>query len=120
MDTLYERIGSQKLRQVVDNFYDIVFVDSSISHLFDLENTQIRDKQYKFLTQFLGGPSLYSNEYGHPKMKLRHLPHQIGEAEKDEWLRCMKMAINKVGLENGLGEALFDCFPKVAEHMMNR
>jgi len=120
VNTLYERIGSQKLRQVVDKFYDIVFYESTISHLFDVENTHIRDKQYKFLTQFLGGPSLYSNEYGHPKMRLRHLPHAIGEQEKDEWLRCMKKAIGEVDLDKDLGEALYLCFPRVAEHMMNR
>lgn len=119
METLYERIGADNLREIVDSFYDIVFEESSIRHLFDTEKTQIRDKQYKFLTQFLGGPQLYTIEYGHPRMRMRHLPHRIDEAAKNEWLRCMKLAINKSGLNKELKEALYNCFPKVAEHMIN-
>ena len=120
METLYTRIGPVKLREVVDRFYDIVFYDSSISFLFDTEKTLIRDKQYMFLTQFLGGPMLYSEKYGHPKMKMRHLPHAIGLAEKDEWLRCMKIACTEKIEDQELAMALYECFPKVANHMMNR
>ena len=120
MDTLYNKIGSIKLRKLVDKFYDIVFFDSEISHLFYSENSLIRDKQYCFLTQFLGGPMLYSEKYGHPKMRARHLPHAIGEKEKDEWLRCMRLAIDTMEFDPELGDALFNCFPTVAQHMVNR
>ena len=119
MQALYERIGAENLREIVDSFYDIVFSESKIKHLFNTEKTQIRDKQYKFLTQFLGGPQLYSSEYGHPRMRVRHLPHKIDEAAKTEWLRCMKLAIDKSDLSDDLKVALFNCFPKVAEHMVN-
>ena len=120
METIYSKIGPDRLLVLVDKFYDIVFFDSKISHLFDSDKSQIRDKQYRFLTQFLGGPSLYSDKYGHPKMKARHLPHSIGEKERDEWLRCMKRAINEMEFEGDLGETLFNCFPHVAQHMVNR
>ena len=120
METLYTRIGPNNLRAVIDRFYDMVFFDSSISHLFDTEKTLIREKQYMFLTQFLGGPQLYSEKYGHPQMKMRHLPHAIGEAEKDEWLRCMRSAISEKIEDKELGDALYNCFPRVASHMMNR
>jgi hemoglobin len=120
MDTLYTRIGPKLLRKVVDRFYDIVFEESTIKHLFNTAETQIRDKQYMFLTQFLGGPQLYSQEYGHPKMRMRHLPHAIDSAAKDEWLRCMKKAIEETMEDRELGDALYNCFPQVAQHMMNR
>lgn len=116
---MYERIGAENLRGIVDSFYDIVFTESSIKHLFKTEKSQIRDKQYKFLTQFLGGPQLYSQEYGHPRMRMRHLPHKIDDAAKTEWLRCMKLAIDQSSLSDELKEALFSCFPRVAEHMVN-
>lgn len=119
METLYNRIGAEKLREIVDLFYDIVFEDSKIKHLFNTEKTQIREKQYKFLTQFLGGPQLYTAEYGHPKMRLRHLPHKIDGAARNEWLRCMRLAIDKSGIEKELGDALYNCFPAVASHMVN-
>lgn len=120
MSTLYEKIGPDKLKEIVDSFYDIVLFKSEISHLFNAETTSIRDKQFKFLTQFLGGPQIYSNEYGHPKMRMRHLPHFIDQKAKDEWLRCMKTAIENSNLDDELALALYNCFPAVAEHMVNR
>lgn len=120
MDTIYSKIGPERLRQLVDKFYDIVFNESSISHLFKTDQNVVRDKQYRFLSQFLGGPQLYSEEYGHPRMRARHLPHPIGQSEKDEWLRCMRMAIDKMNFEGDLGDVLYNCFPQVAQHMVNR
>lgn len=120
METLYSKIGPEKLREVVNAFYDIVLDDSSIKHLFNAETTLIREKQYMFLTQFLGGPQLYSQEYGHPKMRARHLPHHIDAAARDEWLRCMRIAIDKTMEDKELGDALYNCFPQVANHMINR
>lgn len=72
-----------------------------------------------FLTQFLGGPNLYSQEFGHPKMRMRHLPHEITQEAKEEWLKCMKMAINDLDISEGLKVELFAVFPKLAEHMVN-
>lgn len=120
METLYSKIGPESLRKLVDTFYDLVFEHSSISHLFTTDKSTIRDKQYSFLTQFLGGPQLYTSQYGHPKMRMRHAPHAIDEAARIEWLRCMKLAISKMEFDPELGEALYNCFPQVAAHMQNR
>ena len=119
METLYSKIGPESLRKLVDTFYDIVFDESSISHLFKTDKSVVRDKQYQFLTQFLGGPQLYTAEHGHPRMRMRHNPHKIDEAARIEWLRCMKLAISKMDFEPELGEALYNCFPRVAAHMQN-
>lgn len=119
MNSLYSKIGPIRLRQVVDAFYDRVFVNETLAPLFLTDKSVIRDKQYKFLTQFLGGPQLYSQEYGHPKMRMRHLPHVIDAKAKDEWLKCMREAIDSIAFEDGLGDALYNCFPAVAAHMQN-
>lgn len=120
METLYSKIGPESLKLLVDTFYDIIFNDSSIAHLFTNDQSTIRDKQYRFLTQFLGGPQLYTSEYGHPRMRMRHAPHAIDEAARIEWLRCMKLAISKMDFDPELGEALYNCFPRVAAHMQNQ
>lgn len=120
MKTLYETIGEDRLQILVDKFYDIVFNDSSIAHLFKTDHQLVREKQFMFLSQFLGGPQLYTAKYGHPKMRARHLPHAIDEQAKDEWLRCMRQAIDSMDFEVGLGDALYNCFPQVAQHMTNR
>lgn len=119
METLYSRIGPVKLRELVDRFYDLVFNESEIAFLFTTNKSVIRDKQYKFLTKFLGGPQLYIMDYGHPKMRMRHAPHRIDEAARIEWLRCMKKAISEMDFEEDLAEALYNCFPPIAQHMQN-
>lgn len=120
MENLHTRIGPERLQSIVDRFYDIVFEESTIKHLFATDKSLIREKQYQFLTQFLGGPMLYTEKYGHPKMRMRHIPHAIDEEAKTEWLRCMKMAINEKMDDPELAEALYNCFPLVAQHMVNR
>ncbi|MCR9172721.1 MAG: globin [bacterium] len=94
MDSIYSKIGPEKLRAIVDSFYDLVFVNEIIGPLFQTDKSLIRDKQYQFLTQFLGGPHLYSASYGHPRMRMRHLPHKIDQVAMEEWLRCMRKAID--------------------------
>lgn len=120
MESIYSKIGPEKLRAIVDSFYDLVFDNETIGHLFQTDKSLIRDKQYQFLTQFLGGPHLYSGSYGHPKMRMRHLPHAINEEAMHEWLRLMRMAIFKNLEDASLAEALYSCFPTVAAHMVNR
>ena len=120
METLYSKIGPNSLKQLVDTFYDIIFNESTISHLFKNDQSTIRDKQYRFLTQFLGGPQIYTSEYGHPRMRMRHLPHAIDEAARLEWLRCMKFAIDKMNFDPEIADDLYECFPKLAMHMQNR
>lgn len=120
METLYEKVGKNRLKELVDKFYDIVFADARIKDLFRTDHSLVRDKQFMFLSQFLGGPTSYTQEYGHPKMKMRHLPHAIDNEAKDAWLSCMRTAIDSMCFEDDLGDALYNCFPKVAEHMVNR
>jgi hemoglobin len=120
MENLYSKIGPERLRAIVDEFYDLVFRDDEIKDLFQTNKSLIRDKQYQFLTQFLGGPQLYSQTYGHPRMRMRHLPHAIDEHAKDAWLRCMKTAIQLHIEDDELATALYAFFPKLAQHMVNR
>tara|TARA_B110000285_G_scaffold232193_1_gene302680 strand:- start:1585 stop:1947 length:363 start_codon:yes stop_codon:yes gene_type:complete len=120
METLYNRIGEERLTLLVDTFYEKIINHSSISSLFQSDIELVKEKQFMFLSQFLGGPQLYSEKYGHPKMRARHMSHKIDDTAKDEWLKCMKASIDTLDLETDLAEALYNCFPKVAQHMVNR
>lgn len=117
---LYDRLGRENVVKLVDRFYERVIQHKDIKDLFVNDIEEIKRKQLAFLTQFLGGPLNYSNEFGHPRMKMRHLPHRIGPAEKNAWLECMKQAIDSLHLEKDLGDELYNCFPKVANHMVNQ
>ena len=119
LPTFYETIGEDRLRQLVDHFYDFVCKDHAISHLFTTDMAVVKDKQFSFLCQFLGGPQRYNKTYGPPKMRMRHLPHRITPEARDAWLACMKKAIDQLDLEDKLKAALYQCFPKLADHMVN-
>ena len=118
--TLYERLGADNLQLLVDNFYDLVFIDPLLQPLFKTDKELIKKKQFMFLTQFLGGPDLYSNEYGHPRLRARHIPHPIGEEHAVAWLKCMHKAIQSLPIEEAIKIELFDRFPRTAFFMVNK
>lgn len=119
-NTLYERLGAENLESLVARFYDLVFSNEHISHLFKTDKESIKEKQRLFLTQFLGGPPLYSQRYGHPQMRARHLPHPIGEEEAMTWLQCMSQAITGLPIDKQLKDDLFKRFVPTAMFMVNR
>lgn len=118
--TLYERIGgADTLRLLTDRFYDLVFEHELISRLFKSDKEEIKEKQRLFLTQFLGGPQLYSDVHGHPMMRARHMPHTITEDDAIAWLQCMSAAVGELPIEKSLKDELFDRFPRTAFFMVN-
>lgn len=119
--SLYELLGDERLLELLRNFYNKVFDSPVIGPLFNqTEKSTIMDKQFCFLTQFLGGPPRYNEKYGIPKMRLRHMPHEITEKGRDEWLRLMKESIEQLDWDRHLKVALYNCFPQVADHMVNK
>ena len=118
--TLYDRLGETNLRLMVDQFYDLVFENDQIAHLFKTDKNVIKEKQRLFLTQFLGGPPLYSNQYGHPQLRARHLPHPIASDDAVAWLSCMSTSITKLPIDEQLKDELFKRFIPTAMFMVNR
>ncbi|MBX2895071.1 MAG: globin [Cyclobacteriaceae bacterium] len=120
MSTLYEKLGADNITLLVERFYDLVFGHPEISHLFKTDKEVIKEKQRLFLTQFLGGPALYSQQYGHPQLRARHLPHPIGNDEAVAWLACMSKAIGTLPIEETLKDELFKRFVPTAMFMVNQ
>jgi hemoglobin len=122
--TPYARLGGEaRLRELVDRFYD--YMDSlpetrDIRALHANSLRVSRDKLYMFLSGWLGGPALYIEKYGHPRLRARHLPFPIGERERDQWLLCMKNALEDMQLEESFKEELYTAFQRTADHMRNR
>ena len=117
--TLFERLGEENIRLLVDKFYDLVFSNEQIAHLFKTDKEVIKEKQRLFLTQFLGGPPLYSDQYGHPRLRARHLPHPIHEDDAVAWLSCMSVAITSLHVDEKLKDELFQKFIPTAMFMVN-
>jgi hemoglobin len=118
--TLFERVGEENLRLLVDRFYDLIFTNDQIAHLFKTDKALIKEKQRLFLTQFLGGPALYSQQYGHPQLRARHLPHPIGQDDAQAWLSCMLAAINSLQIDEAIKDELFKRFVPTAMFMVNK
>lgn len=120
----YERLGGeQAVRKLVDRFYDLM--DSlpeagQIRALHPEDLTGSRDKLFKFLSGWLGGPPLYEAEYGHPRLRARHLPFPIGDAERDAWLLCMEQALAETEMDELLRSHLLQSLRNTADHMRNR
>lgn len=112
--------GSETIGRLVDAFYRRVQAHPTLSRLFPDDIQPVRDKQYAFLTQFFGGPHLYSDQYGPPMLRARHLPHPVTPARRDEWLSCMAGAMDEIGLKGQVGDLIFERLQLTARHMVNR
>ena len=119
-ETLYDKLGEHNLRLLVDRFYDLVFENPQISHLFKTDKNVIKEKQRLFLTQFLGGPPLYSTQYGHPRLRARHLPHAISSDDAVAWLSCMSVSISSLPVEQDLKDEMMERLIPTAMFMVNR
>lgn len=120
----FELLGGEAgVRRLVDRFYDIM--DSAPEattvralHAASLKSS--REKLFLFLTGWSGGPQLYVERFGHPMLRMRHMPFSIGERERDEWLWCMDRALDEQEMPDELRAFLRQRFHQLADHMRNR
>ncbi|MFN8383145.1 MAG: group II truncated hemoglobin [Anaerolineales bacterium] len=124
LNSLYDLMGGETgIRTLVDRFYDLM--DSSpeakdIRALHAASLKSSREKLFMFLSGWTGGPSLYIEKYGHPQLRRRHMPFSIGEVERDQWLWCMKQAIDAGDFLPTVKEHLKSRLSEVADFMRNR
>lgn len=114
--------GADRLRELVDRFYDLMDLEPEFSGIRAMHPAALdssRDKLYWFLSGWLGGPNLYIERFGHPRLRARHLPFTIASAERDQWLRCMALAMQDVHIEESLQERLMSSFYQTADWMRN-
>ena len=122
--TLYEAIGGEEtIRKLVARFYDLMDTlpeakNCRAIHPPSLEGS--RDKLYDYLTGYMGGPQLYIEKYGHPRLRARHFAAPIGVAEREEWLLCFRMAMDETIAHPKLREIIWKPVEHLAHHMQNR
>ncbi|QED47884.1 globin domain-containing protein [Cytobacillus dafuensis] len=119
--SLYTEIGgAETIEKLVNAFYPRVYADKDLSPLFQDDMEEIKRKQIMFLSQFTGGPALYSHEFGPPAMQKRHLPFEITPKLAKCWLHCMREAFEEIGLnEHPAGILFYDRLKQVAAIMVN-
>ena len=121
-ETPYEEIGGdESVRTLVENLYDIIEDESPVLRaMLPADTSGSRQKLYEYLSGWLGGPPLYTEKRGHPKLRMRHMPFAIGDADAEEWLRCMGKAMEMSGVEGPLSGFLGQKLGDLALHMRNQ
>lgn len=120
--TPYEEIGGTEVVEVLSNaFYDVIAEESPVLQAMLPANTaNTRKKLSHYLSGWLGGPPLYEERWGHPRLRMRHFPFAIGDHEAAEWMRCMRMAMDRVGISDPIRSFLDERFSQLALHMRNQ
>lgn len=123
-DSLYELLGKENgIRTLVDHFYDAMEQTPETRGVRDMHPQDLsssRDKLYWFLVGWSGGPQMYVEKFGHPRLRARHLPFKIGKSERDQWLYCFQKALVKMNYPEKTSEYLFSSIIRLADHMRNQ
>lgn len=121
---LYHKMGGEAgVRVLVDRFYDLMEdlpEAKSIRALHPADLGESRQKLFEFLVGWSGGPPRYTEKYGHPRLRIRHMPFSIGAPERDAWLHCMRQALSEQGWPEDIVSYLFDRFAQIADFMRNQ
>jgi len=123
-ETLYQRLGGAAvLRALVRRFYEYMESlpeASAIRRMHARDLSGAEEKLFKFLSGWPGGPDLYWEEFGHPRLRMRHLPFAIGPRERDQWLVCMTRGLEDTVADSECRRRLLEAFTQTAHHMINQ
>lgn len=115
--------GEDRVRALVDRFYDLMDLEPGYAELRASHGSTLDDARQKlfwFLCGWLGGPDHYVQRFGHPRLRMRHMPFSIGITERDQWLACMDQAMGETGVDAELRTRLNASFFQTADWMRNR
>ena len=121
---MYEDLGGEiVVRNLVDRFYQIMDQMPEARgvremHPPDLSNSA--NKLFMFLSGWLGGPDLFVEKFGHPRMRARHMPFKIGKSERDQWMLCMVQAVEAESIQEPMRSELLYSLLNLADHMRNQ
>ena len=122
--TPFVRLGGEGgVRALVDRFYDLMDLEPAYAEIRAMHPGTLdgsRDKLFWFLCGWLGGPDLYVQRHGHPRLRARHLPYAIGIRERDQWMACMIQALHEQQIDETLAERLAESFFGTADWLRNR
>ncbi|WP_030911704.1 globin [Streptomyces sp. NRRL F-5126] len=119
--TFYEQVGGEEtFRRLVHRFYEGVAEDPLLRPMYPEEDLGPAEERFRlFLMQYWGGPHTYSEQRGHPRLRMRHAPFAVDSAARDAWLACMRVAVDDLGLAPEHAQQLWNYFTFAAESMIN-
>ena len=121
MSKFDEMGGHETFEKLVSHFYALVSIDPILRPMYPEDDLKgAAERLLMFLEQYWGGPTTYSEQRGHPRLRMRHAPFQIGEAEKIAWLKNMESAVAELDLSSELRSELWSYLTSAAEAMVNQ
>ena len=118
--SLFEVAGGREgVRELVDEFYRRVEADPGIRPVYPEDLSPGREKLTLFFEQWLGGPAVYSERYGHPRLRRRHFPFVIDERHAGLWLKHMREAMQARKIPRDAIATIFEGLAPLAHHMVN-
>ncbi|MBT9512718.1 MAG: group II truncated hemoglobin [Acidovorax sp.] len=122
--TPFEWIGGEdRVHALVERFYDLMDLEPAYAELRAAHGSDLasaRQKLFWFLCGWLGGPDHYQSRFGHPRLRMRHMPFAIGIKERDQWVACMDQAMGETGVPVDLRTRLKESFMGTADWMRNK
>ena len=115
--------GEEKIKALVERFYDLMDLEPGYAALRAAHGPELahaRERLNWFLCGWMGGPQHYTERFGHPRLRMRHMPFAIGITERDQWLACMNQAMQETGVDDALRERLDKSFFQTADWMRNK
>ncbi|MBX9388390.1 globin [Streptomonospora nanhaiensis] len=119
--TFYDAVGGEDtFVRLVRRFYEGVAADPVLRPLYPEEDLGPAEERLRlFLMQYWGGPRTYSEQRGHPRLRMRHFPFRIGSRERDHWLAHMRAAVDDLSLPEPLDRQLWEYLVYAAHSMVN-
>jgi hemoglobin len=120
--SFYQAVGGEEtFSRLVARFYQLVADDPVLRPVYPSRNLKSAEEHLRlFLIQYWGGPGTYSEQRGHPRLRMRHVHFAIGEAERDAWLRNMRTALDELGLDKARDAQLWDYLVMAAHSLVNQ
>lgn len=122
MSNFYEAVGGEKFfTELVSLFYAQVATDPILRPMYPDDDLQAAARRLQlFLEQYWGGPTTYSEERGHPRLRMRHAQFPINEAAKNAWLRCMMAAVENIEINEPERSELVQYLEMAANSLVNK
>ncbi|GAA2671464.1 MULTISPECIES: globin [Actinosynnema] len=120
-ENFYEAVGGyETFRRIVARFYEEVAKDEVLRPMYPEQDLGPAEERFRlFLMQYWGGPHTYSERRGHPRLRMRHMPFEIGPRERDAWLRCAKVGVDEADLTPQQREQLWGYLEMAANSLVN-
>jgi hemoglobin len=123
-ENIYDLLGGEEMIQkIAHTFYDVMSLLPETKELLALHPTDLshsKEKLFMFLSGWLGGPQLFEKNFGHPRLRARHMPFKIDKSARDQWMLCMVTAFDQLQIQEPIRSELLHSLLKLADHMRNQ